>query len=132
MGFKMAGYLAILGSSICFRRCAFPCCFERNLWMDEILHHLRNPGMMIPRKIPTNHVFFFWFLRWCEISSIRSISPFFPGDYSRWRSTFRGQWVQRVGLSSTFHETVRERSGKVVCPQFCDSREACSPLFSNP
>ena len=23
------------------------------LWMDEILHHLRHPGMVIPLKIPT-------------------------------------------------------------------------------
>ena len=27
------------------------------LWMDEILHHLRNPGMMIPLYIPMNHGF---------------------------------------------------------------------------
>ena len=27
------------------------------LWMDEILHHLRNPGMMSPLKIPTNKGF---------------------------------------------------------------------------
>ena len=25
------------------------------LWMDEILHHLRNPGMMIHLQIPTNY-----------------------------------------------------------------------------
>ena len=25
--------------------------------MDEILHHSRNPGMMIPLQIPTNHGF---------------------------------------------------------------------------
>ena len=28
------------------------------LWMDELLHHLRNPGMMIPLQIPTMFVFF--------------------------------------------------------------------------
>ena len=25
------------------------------LWMDEILHHLRNPGMMNPLQIPMNN-----------------------------------------------------------------------------
>ena len=27
------------------------------LWMDEILHHLTNPGIMIPLQIPTNSGF---------------------------------------------------------------------------
>ena len=35
------------------------------LWMDEILHHLRHPGTMIPRYIPTNNGFPMFF-RWCE------------------------------------------------------------------
>ena len=39
------------------------------LWMDEVLHHLRNPGMMIPRKYPHN----FLVSKWCKISSMHSI-----------------------------------------------------------
>ena len=31
--------------------------FSSILWMDEILHHLRNPGMMIPLSILTNNGF---------------------------------------------------------------------------
>ena len=32
-------------------------CFGVVLWMDEILHHLRQPGMMIPLQIPANNGF---------------------------------------------------------------------------
>ena len=44
------------------------------LWMDEILHHLRHPGTMIPLQIPTNN-YFAWFLSGAKwISSIHSTS----------------------------------------------------------
>ena len=33
---------------------------EAILWMDEILHHLKIPGTMVPLKIPTNNAFL-WF-----------------------------------------------------------------------
>ena len=42
------------------------------LWVDEILHHLRNPGMMIPRQIPTNNGFP-WFQR---VQSGAELCPF--------------------------------------------------------
>ena len=43
--------------------------------MDEILHHLRNPGTMIPLQIPTNSYFQPWFLRGANwISSIHGIN----------------------------------------------------------
>ena len=50
--------------------------FQRILWMDEILHHLRNPGMMILLQIPTSNGFP-WFPRWCEtdFATIHSIAP---------------------------------------------------------
>ena len=43
------------------------------LWMDQILHLLRNPGIMIPLKIATNHGFpqFHCGAKW--ISSIHSM-----------------------------------------------------------
>ena len=42
--------------------------------MDEILHHLRHPGMMVPLKIPANHGFNHGFLGGANwISSIHSM-----------------------------------------------------------
>ena len=55
--------------------------------MDEILHHLKNPGMMIPLKIPTNNSLL-WFLRWCRISSIHSMGDF-PQDSSLQETALR-------------------------------------------
>ena len=37
------------------------------LWMNEILHHLRNPGMMIPLQLPTNKK---WFQPWFQSGAI--------------------------------------------------------------
>ena len=51
-----------------------PKCLGHLLWMDEILYHLRNPGMMIPLKLATN-IGFPWFqsaVKW--ISSIHSMA----------------------------------------------------------
>ena len=41
--------------------------------MDEILHHLRNPGIMIPPE-NTNQQWFVMVSRWCRILSIRSMN----------------------------------------------------------
>ena len=44
-------------------------------WMDEILHHLRNPGMMAPLKIPNNKWFQPWFhfvVRFLDFATIHS------------------------------------------------------------
>ena len=49
---------------------------EGLLWMDELLHHLRDPGRMIPLQIPRNNSFNHGFIRWFErISSIHSRYP---------------------------------------------------------
>ena len=46
------------------------------LWMDKILHHLRNPGMIrFPRKLPTNTGFNHGLMLWCDtaFATIRSV-----------------------------------------------------------
>ena len=60
-------------------------------WTKSILHHLRNPGMMITLQIPTNH----WFPRFlrCRISSIHSSSLLLPRSISqRAPGGFRMRW----------------------------------------
>ena len=47
--------------------------FPEILWMDEILHQLRHPGMFFPLQTPANNGFPI-VSKWCRISSIHSIS----------------------------------------------------------
>ena len=50
--------------------------------MDEILHRLRNPGKMIPLKVPKH-----WFpmvSKWCRISSIHSTTQHMAVGQNQW------------------------------------------------
>ena len=67
-------------------------CAAPMLWTDEILHHLRNPGMMIPpvntnkslnddSPVNTNNRYGFpWFVRWRKIDSAHPPVFFFLSD----------------------------------------------------
>ena len=94
--------------------------------MDEILHHLRNPGMMLPLYLPTNNDFSM-VSKWCRISSIHSSDKLLSTRREMNKGMQKGRPFEEVPNKTRFEaplqkskrQTIHSYEGHLLIPLPC-------------